>query len=98
VVRAGLSVISAQKVKKAIEEDGRQCLTLALDLMKAENCEKVVEEHLAKYGKLDCLVNNASKQIQSESADKIDVSVRSYDWLCFHCNARQFQPIRRWGY
>jgi NAD(P)-dependent dehydrogenase (short-subunit alcohol dehydrogenase family) len=94
----GLIVISAQKVKKAIEEDGRQCLTLALDLMKAENCEKVVEEHLAKYGKLDCLVNNASKQIQSESADKIDVSVRSYDWLCFHCNARQFQPIRRWGY
>ncbi|KAK4687766.1 hypothetical protein P7C73_g2351, partial [Tremellales sp. Uapishka_1] len=63
----------AQKVKALIEKDGRECQTLALDLMVASNCEKIVEKHLAKFGKLDILVNNASKQIQSESLEQIDL-------------------------
>ncbi|WVQ80512.1 hypothetical protein IAT38_002617 [Cryptococcus sp. DSM 104549] len=61
----------AQKVKKAIEADGQQCLTLALDLMDAANCSKVIDEHLKKFGKLDILVNNASKQIMSQSIEEI---------------------------
>ncbi len=43
--------------------------------MKAENCLKAIEEHMNKFGKLDILVNNASKQIQSESLEEIDVSL-----------------------
>ncbi|WVR06278.1 hypothetical protein IAU60_003308 [Kwoniella sp. DSM 27419] len=63
----------AQKVKKAIEADGQKCLTLALDLMKSENAKKVVDEHLKAYGKLDVLVNNASKQIMCENIADIDL-------------------------
>ncbi len=42
--------------------------------MKAENCQAIVDVHLKKYGALDVLVNNASKQIMSESIEEIDVS------------------------
>jgi NAD(P)-dependent dehydrogenase (short-subunit alcohol dehydrogenase family) len=66
--------VSAQNVKKAIEADGGKCLTLPLDLMKAENCKEIVDKHIAEYGRLDILVNNASKQIMSESVEEIDVS------------------------
>jgi NADP-dependent 3-hydroxy acid dehydrogenase YdfG len=42
--------------------------------MDSKNCEAVVEKHLKEYGRLDILVNNASKQIMSESVEEIDVS------------------------
>lgn len=32
--------------------------------MKDEDCKRVVDEHVKKYGRIDVLVNNASKQIQ----------------------------------
>jgi NADP-dependent 3-hydroxy acid dehydrogenase YdfG len=65
---------SADRTKKAIEEDGGECLCLALDLMKEENVKKVVDEHMKKYGALDILVNNASKQMMCEDIADIKVS------------------------
>ena len=73
---------SAQRTKKSIEADGQDCLTLPLDLMKAENCQRVVDEHIKKYGSLDVLVNNASKQIMSDSIESIDVSPPSGKFAC----------------
>lgn len=64
----------AQNVKKAIEADGKQCLCLALDLMEEESVKKVVDEHLKKFGGLDVLVNNASKQIMCKDLADIDMS------------------------
>lgn len=72
---------SAQRVKKAIEQDGQQCLTVAHDLMKADKAADVVKQHMDKYGKLDILVNNASKQIMSKSIT--DIEVNSSSFLCF---------------
>lgn len=65
---------SADRVKKAIEADGGECLCLALDLMVEENVKKIVEEHISKYGGLDILVNNASKQMMEDDIAKIKVS------------------------
>lgn len=67
-------IYSADRVKKAIEEDGGECLCLALDLMKSENCQKIVDEHIKKYGGLDILVNNASKQSMCKDIAEIEVS------------------------
>ncbi|WVQ65865.1 uncharacterized protein L199_004043 [Kwoniella botswanensis] len=63
----------AQRTKKAIEQDGQKCLTLALDLMDEANAKKIVEEHIKEYGKLDILVNNASKQIMVKDLADIEL-------------------------
>jgi len=64
----------AKRTQAAIEKDGRKCVTLALDLMKAENCQAVVDQHLKEHGKLDVLVNNASKQIMAKHLEEIDLN------------------------
>ena len=52
---------SAEKVKKQIEQDeGGKCHIVECDLMKHADCERVVKEHMDKYGKLNVLVNNVS--------------------------------------
>jgi NADP-dependent 3-hydroxy acid dehydrogenase YdfG len=66
-------MISAKRVKEAIEADGQKCVTLALDIMDPKNCEKLVSEHIGQHGRLDILVNNASKQIMADSITEIDV-------------------------
>lgn len=50
---------SAEKVKNQIEKDeGQKCLMIEVDLMKHEDCKRVVDEHMKAYGRLSCLVNN----------------------------------------
>ena len=52
---------SAEKVKNKIEkEEGGKCHIVECDLMKHEDCERVVKEHMEKYGKMSILVNNVS--------------------------------------
>jgi NADP-dependent 3-hydroxy acid dehydrogenase YdfG len=41
--------------------------------MDPKNCEKLVSEHIGQHGRLDILVNNASKQIMADSITEIDV-------------------------
>ena len=42
--------------------------------MKEESVKKVVDEHIKKYGGLDILVNNASKQMMCDDIADINVS------------------------
>ncbi|ODN77574.1 hypothetical protein, variant 2 [Cryptococcus amylolentus CBS 6039] len=78
----------AQNAKKAIEADGQQCLALALDLMKADQAEAIVKKHIEKFGKLDILVNNASKQIMCTDIAEIEVRVKfPYLWHALICHS-----------
>jgi NAD(P)-dependent dehydrogenase (short-subunit alcohol dehydrogenase family) len=52
----------AQWTKKQVEKAGRQAQNLALDVTKEENCKKVVDSHMQKFGKLSVLVNNSAMQ------------------------------------
>ena len=40
----------AEDTKKMIDKEKRQCLLLPTDLAKRENCKKVVDDHVNKYG------------------------------------------------
>ncbi|KAK9894222.1 NAD(P)-binding protein [Cystobasidium minutum MCA 4210] len=62
----------ADDVKKRVEQEGRECLLVPADLMEDANCKKVVDEHVKKYGRIDVLVNNASKQIQCKDLADIE--------------------------
>jgi len=92
----------AQNVKKAIEKDGGKCLCLALDLMKSENSKTIIDKHLEEYGRLDILVNNASKQIMSESVEEIDLenvesTLRSNIWSMIALTKFAVPHIKRGG-
>jgi hypothetical protein len=69
-----LTCRSADNTKASIEKSGRQCLQLPLHLEDTSNTQKAIEKHMSKFGRLDILVNNASKQIMCKNLEEIDVS------------------------
>ena len=61
----------AEQTRKVVEEQGRTCLTFAGDVADRDVCRKVVDETLAKFGKLDILVNNAAEQHPQKGLEDI---------------------------
>lgn len=57
----------AEETKKQIEQFGAQCLLLSGDVGDEAFCEKIAKETIAKFGKIDILVNNAAEQHPKES-------------------------------
>ncbi|KAJ6522858.1 hypothetical protein B0H19DRAFT_1224016 [Mycena capillaripes] len=53
------------------ENTSREILLLPLDLTTPDAPKKVISSHLEKFGKLDILVNNASKQIMSSGIEEL---------------------------
>lgn len=52
----------AEETRNQIEKLGRKCLLFSGNLGKEIFCKKVVEQTMAKFGKLNILVNNAGEQ------------------------------------
>jgi hypothetical protein len=52
----------AEEIKDVIEKEGRECTLIPGDLSKDEQCKKVINDTVEKYGRIDVLVNNASFQ------------------------------------
>lgn len=63
----------AQETKQLVEKEGKECLLVAGNLMDNKTCEDAVKQHVDRYGKVDVLVNNASKQIMCEDFAEIDL-------------------------
>lgn len=61
----------AEETKLAVQEQGRQCLTFAGDVADRDVCRAVIDETLARFGKLDILVNNAGEQHPQEKLEDI---------------------------
>ncbi|KAJ5683196.1 hypothetical protein N7462_006361 [Penicillium macrosclerotiorum] len=62
----------AQETKRRVEEMGRQCHCLAIDLRKRENCRQVVDTALQSMGGIDILVNNAAFQNMLSDISELD--------------------------
>jgi NAD(P)-dependent dehydrogenase (short-subunit alcohol dehydrogenase family) len=52
----------AEATKRAVEAEGRRCLTIAGDVADPQFCQAAVAETIRVFGKLDILVNNAAFQ------------------------------------
>ncbi|KAL2216580.1 oxidoreductase [Thermoascus aurantiacus ATCC 26904] len=65
----------AEDTKKMIEKEGRTCNLFAGNLMDNETCRKAVEAHVQNFGKVNVLVNNASKQWMCKDFTQIDLDV-----------------------
>jgi len=65
----------AEETKRIVEEAGQQCLCIPYNLEDLTGCEKVIKQHIDKFGTIDVLVNNASKQTECEDFSKIDLDI-----------------------
>ncbi|CAG8059619.1 unnamed protein product [Penicillium olsonii] len=63
----------AEATKASVEEEQRTCLLIPGDLRDRNLCRHAVDEHVKKHGKLNILVNNASKQYMCEVFEDIDL-------------------------
>jgi len=61
----------AEETKELVEAEGRKCLLFRGDVKDSDFCKNTVEEVVAKFGKLNILVNNAGMQIPKKEAEAI---------------------------
>jgi NAD(P)-dependent dehydrogenase (short-subunit alcohol dehydrogenase family) len=71
----------AQETVKLVEEKGRKCYTQAIDIRKAENCKKLVEDAVKAMGGIDLLINNAAYQMMVEDIKDLseDQWIKTFD-------------------
>ena len=67
----------AEETKRAVENEGRRCISLSGDVADAEFCRFAVQTTVEKLGKLDILVNNAA--FQEHAARFEDLSDEHFD-------------------
>ncbi|AHL34140.1 dehydrogenase [Pseudomonas brassicacearum] len=71
----------AKETARWVEQAGRQCLLLPGDLADKSQCRKIVDETVARFGRIDVLVNNAAFQMTHENLEEIpdEEWVRTFD-------------------
>ena len=61
----------ANETKRYIESLGGECLMISGDISNKSFCQKIVKATLAKFGKIDILINNAGVQYQQDELTSI---------------------------
>jgi NAD(P)-dependent dehydrogenase (short-subunit alcohol dehydrogenase family) len=62
----------ADEVKRIVEEEfGTRCLLIGGDIRKERQCQKIINNTIKQFGKLDILVNNAATQAEQKSLTAI---------------------------
>ena len=61
----------ALETKEAIENEGAECLLIPGDVRSSAFCDRVVQRTVARFGRLDVLVNNAAYQQHQKSITDI---------------------------
>jgi NAD(P)-dependent dehydrogenase (short-subunit alcohol dehydrogenase family) len=79
----------AAETQRYIEAEGQRCVTVAGDVKDMEFCQQAVDQIVAKFGRLDVLVNNAAFQEHAESLmdlteDRFDETMRTNVYGYFH--------------
>lgn len=64
----------AEHVQKLIELQGRQSLAIAGDIGDDGFCRQLLQQTLARFGKLDILVNNAAEQHSASTIEDIPIA------------------------
>jgi NAD(P)-dependent dehydrogenase (short-subunit alcohol dehydrogenase family) len=79
----------AEITKRAVEAEGRRCITIAGDVADPKFCRKAVEQTVKKFGKLDILVSNAAFQehvpaLEDLTEEHFDRTIKTNLYGCFH--------------
>ena len=65
----------AETTKDLVEKEGRKCILLRGDITEKRFCDKLLEEVLSKFGKLNILVNNAAEQHVRQGIEEMEMEV-----------------------
>lgn len=92
-VMAGRSGNAGKQLLSELESRGLQAHFIAVELADKENCKRVVEETILKYGRIDGLVNNAGTNdgvgLESGNPDAFMASVSGnlghYYFMAHYC-------------
>ena len=83
----------AQETVRAVEESGKKAVLVAGDIRDEAHCQKIVEQAVEEFGKIDILINNAAYQmsrgsIQDISSEELDRTFRTNIFAIFYlCKA-----------
>lgn len=61
----------ARKTKEVVEERGGKALLIPGDVSKERHCQRIIQQTIRKFGKLDILVNNAAVQYPQQRLEDI---------------------------
>lgn len=72
----------AADTKRAVDDEGKRCLTLAGDVRNPEFCDAAVDTVIEEFDRLDVLVNNAAfqlhvKHLQELTDEHLDMTMRT---------------------
>jgi NAD(P)-dependent dehydrogenase (short-subunit alcohol dehydrogenase family) len=67
----------AAETRRCVEAEGQRCLTIAGDVKDMAFCQAAVDQVVARFGRLDVLVNNAAFQEHADSL--LDLSEERFD-------------------
>lgn len=94
--------VDAEETRRAVENEGRRCITLAGDVADFAFCEAAVERTIDEFGKLDILVNNAAFQehtarIEDLSEEHFDRTLKTNLYGYFHMAKAAVPRMKRGG-
>lgn len=89
----------AKETVTQVEELGRQCQSWAGDVGSEAFCQKLIEETIEKFGKLDILVNNAAEQHPQEeltdiSQEQLEKTFRTNIFSMFYLTKAALPHLR----
>jgi NAD(P)-dependent dehydrogenase (short-subunit alcohol dehydrogenase family) len=92
----------AEETKRKIEEEGQECLLIAGDVGSEQHCIKIIEDTIARFGRLDILVNNAAVQFPQESieditAEQLEKTFRTNIFAYFYMAKAALKYLKKGG-
>ena len=88
-----------QDTKKLVEDAGRRAITVATDVARPQDAQRLVDETVAQLGRVDILINNAgvgtavpaTRETPEQFSGVIDVNLNGAYWMAQACG-RVMEP------
>jgi NAD(P)-dependent dehydrogenase (short-subunit alcohol dehydrogenase family) len=102
VVLTGRDSAKLERAAKSVREQGVEALVIPGDVRKRETAEKTLAETIAKFGKLDILVNNAQIfqvliPLAEISQEQTEAVLESGFWGTFYFMRAALPPMKQAG-
>lgn len=90
---AGRSPDVGERLAKELQQQGHEAWFIEMELSPVENCKKVVDMTMKKYGRIDTLINNAGRNdgvgLENGSPEKflesLNKNLYHYYYMAFYC-------------